>query len=108
MLFRSSGLERGTRKSLTLLLKKALGAVPFFILERTELSGTENAYWVTIIIPSGHVTEAIYPEINLTMPAGVWYSILERSGTWFVVAAGKKWSAVKAGLKWSEAHEGEP
>ena len=103
-----SGQARGTRSSMEALLVKALGAVPFYILERTKSVEGDNAYWVTIIIPTGHVTEAIYPEINSTIPAGIWYTILERSDTWFVVAAGKKWSAVKAGLKWSEAHEGEP
>ena len=89
VLLAESGQNRGTRSSLEALLVKALGEVPFYILERTKSVEGDNAYWVTIIIPTGHVTEAIYPEINSTIPAGIWYTILERSGTWFVVAAGK-------------------
>ena len=103
-----SGLARGTRGSLEALLRKALGATPFYVLERTQTVAGDNAYWLTVIIPAGHVTEAIYPEITATIPAGIMYTILEREGTWFVVAGGKAWSAVKAGLKWSEAKEGEP
>ncbi len=104
-----SGLERGTRQSLEALLKKALGTVPFFILERTKSVEGDDAYWVTIIIPTGHVAQPqTDEEIEKTLPGGIMFTILERAGTWFVVATGKKWSEVKAGLKWSEAKEGEP
>lgn len=103
-----SGLARGTKASLEALLKKALGAKAFTILERTQTVEGDNAYWLTVVIPVGGIPASTYAEINGTLPAGIQYTILERSGVWFVVAAGKKWSAVKAGLKWSEAKEGEP
>ena len=89
-----SGQARGTRASLEALLKKALGEVPFYILEREP-----TPYSLVIVIPVGHLSEAVYQEANRTIPAGINWSVVERANTWY--AGGKAWSAVKAGLKWS-------
>ena len=99
-----SGLQRGTRASLKALLEKALGAVPFLILERTQSVEGDNAYWITVVIPTGHLTEAVYPEINATVPGGIMYTSVERSGTWF--SGTLKWSGIAAGKKWSQMLEG--
>jgi len=109
VLLAKSGEARGTLGSLEALLRKALGSVPFYILERTTPSLTAGSAWeLAILIPAGHVGEAVYKEINLTIPAGIMYAVIERLDTWYAVKAGKKWSEVKAGLKWSESVEGEP
>ena len=94
-----SGLERGTRGSLEALLKKALGTKPFLILEREP-----TPYHLVVVIPVGSIPEAAYREINLTIPAGIWYEIIERAGTWY--AGTKKWSAITAGKTWAEMTEG--
>ena len=103
-----SGLARGTKASLEALLRKALGVAPFTILERTKTVEGDDAYWVTIIVPTGHISQPVYEQINLTIPGGILYQVIERSGTWFTVTPGRKWSEVKAGLTWAEAKEGEP
>ena len=95
-----SGLSRGTRKSLETLLKKALGAKAFYILEREP-----TPYSFKVVIPVGGIPAAMYEEINLTKPAGLTYEVVERPGTWYVGT--KKWSAVAAGKKWSTIVEGE-
>jgi len=95
-----SGLARGTRKSLEALLKKALGAVPFIILEREP-----TAYSLVVVIPVGHVTTAVYEEINLTIPAGIIYTIVEVENSWY--AGMKKWSEVEVAKKWENIKEGE-
>ena len=95
-----SGLERGTRKSLELVLKKALGTLPFLILERET-----TPYRIVIVIPSGSIPAATYTEINSTIPAGILYEVVERAGTWY--AGTRKWSEVAAGKKFSNIVEGE-
>ena len=99
-----SGIKRGTKASLELLLVKALGVKPFFILERTQTVEGDNAYWVTVIIPTGGIPASTYTEINGTIPAGIWYTILERAGTIFVGT--KKISEINPALKISELAEG--
>ncbi len=100
-----SGLERGTRQSLEALLAKALGSSPFNILERTKSVEGDDAYWVTILIPTGHVVQpATNEEIEKTIPAGIFWTIVEVSGSWF--SGTKTWSAIVAGKKWSEMTEG--
>lgn len=95
-----SGLARGTRASLEALLRKALGAVPFIILEREP-----TAYSLVVVIPVGHVTTAVYEEINLTIPAGIIYQIVEVENSWY--AGTKKWSEVNPSKSWELIKEGE-
>lgn len=104
-----SGQERGTVASVEALLGKALGTGPkgeklFVLLERTQSVAGDNAYWLTILVPSSHLTPGVYEELNRTVPAGIMYTVVEKSGTWF--AGVKKWSAIGAGKKWSEMSEG--
>lgn len=100
-----SGLARGTRASLEALLKIALGVVPFTVLERTNhVSGLEEAYELTVIIPTGHLASTVYQEINQTIPAGINYGVIERSGTWF--SGTKKWAGIAASKQWKEMSEG--
>jgi hypothetical protein len=94
-----SGLARGTRGSLEVLLKKALGATAFLILEREP-----TPYRLQILVPAGHLSNSVYEEINLTIPGGLLYEVLEVAGAW--AAGGKKWSEIGAGKKWSEMTEG--
>jgi hypothetical protein len=101
-----SGLARGTLGSLEALLTKALGAVPFTILERTNpVSAVEEAYALTIVVPTGHLTNAVYEEANLTIPAGIVWGVIEREGTWF--SGGKKWEELPAGKSWATIKESE-
>ena len=56
------------------------------------------------IIPTGHLTQAVYEQVNLTVPGGIMYTVIERSGTIF--AGTKKISEINPALKISELAEG--
>jgi hypothetical protein len=101
-----SGLARGTLGSLEALLRKALGTTPFEILERTNPETAANeAYALTIIVPTGHLTNAVYEEAALTIPAGIVWGVIEREGTWF--SGGKRWEELPAGKSWGTIKESE-
>lgn len=96
-----AGFSRGTLASLRLAIERVLGAgVPYTIEERTNpKTGVEEAYWLTVIVPSGKKTNALLEAINAIIPAGILYEVIEIEGAW--VEGTLKWSEVGATVTWA-------
>jgi len=108
IILKESGLERGTLKAIEGAIERVIGSSHFTVQERTEANGTEGAYHFNVIVPTGKGSVALKEAIEAVKPGGVMFTIIEVTGAWINVAAGKKWSEATALEKWNEAKEGAP